>query len=618
MSITSDEVNYLVFRYLQESGFQHAAFTFGYESLVHKSDINGNDVPPGALVSFVQKGLQYLELEANLNAEGNFKGKNESGENTPSDFTLLQPEELLTKDVGELRKTVQRKKEQRERAQKQRDRDKHDGERDRAPKSKKAKSASAKSKSEKSSGPAPMDTDDADTTATATAAAKNGPNSRQQQSDEKQPQDQQQGGGEGATAAAKDEKADKNGAAKIPLEDVVTLKGHSSEVFIIQWSPKNALLASGSGDSTARIWEVDQGKGKGAPATPICLTHTQARSAGAKDGEAKSPIGAEVAPLSSSPEGGGQGAAATSGGPATGNNKSRDVTTLDWSSDGKYLATGSYDGQARVWDTSGNLLKTLNGHRGPIFSLKWNKKGNYLLSGSVDKTAIVWDVGLEIPKEESDASAASAILQQYSLHAAPTLDVDWRTNDSFATCSTDTMIYVCKIGETLPVKTFSKHVDEVNAISWDASGTYLASCSDDCTAKVWTLSEDKPLFDFTDHTREIYTIKWSPKNEKKPLLLASASFDATVRLWEMQKGTCLYKLKKHQDPVYSVAFSPCGGFLATGSFDRNLHIWSVKTGKHLKTFKGEGGIFEVCWNKKGNKVAACFSNSVISVIDFAL
>ena len=113
MSITSDEVNYLVFRYLQESGFQHAAFTFGYESLVHKSDINGNDVPPGALVSFVQKGLQYLELEANLNAEGNFKGKNESGENTPSDFTLLQPEELLTKDVGELRKTVQRKKEQR-------------------------------------------------------------------------------------------------------------------------------------------------------------------------------------------------------------------------------------------------------------------------------------------------------------------------------------------------------------------------------------------------------------------------------------------------------------------------------------------------------------------------
>ena len=84
----------------------------------------------------------------------------------------------------------------------------------------------------------------------------------------------------------------------------------------------------------------------------------------------------------------------------------------------------------------------------------------------------------------------------------------------------------------------------------------------------------------------------------------------------MEHGKCLYALSKHIDPVYSVAFSPCGDYLATGSFDRHLHIWSVKTGKHLKTFKGEGGIFEVCWNKEGDKVAACFSNSTVSIIDF--
>ena len=30
MSINSDELNYLVYRYLQESGFTHSAFTFAY------------------------------------------------------------------------------------------------------------------------------------------------------------------------------------------------------------------------------------------------------------------------------------------------------------------------------------------------------------------------------------------------------------------------------------------------------------------------------------------------------------------------------------------------------------------------------------------------------------
>lgn len=48
------------------SGFTHSAFALGYEAGINRSPIDGNLVPPGALVTFVQKGLQYLELEANL------------------------------------------------------------------------------------------------------------------------------------------------------------------------------------------------------------------------------------------------------------------------------------------------------------------------------------------------------------------------------------------------------------------------------------------------------------------------------------------------------------------------------------------------------------------------
>ena len=33
--------------------------------------------------------------------------------------------------------------------------------------------------------------------------------------------------------------------------------------------------------------------------------------------------------------------------------KSKDVTTLDWNQDGSLLATGSYDGLARIWTKDG-------------------------------------------------------------------------------------------------------------------------------------------------------------------------------------------------------------------------------------------------------------------------
>ncbi len=123
-------------------------------------------------------------------------------------------------------------------------------------------------------------------------------------------------------------------------------QGHDSEVFICAWNPREDLLASGSGDSTARIWSMDPNHQE------IVLKHCIHKG------------GQEVP-------------------------SNKDVTSLDWNSSGNLLATGSYDGYARIWTTSGKLERTLGQHKGPIFALKWNKSGNYILSaGKLSSTAL--------------------------------------------------------------------------------------------------------------------------------------------------------------------------------------------------------------------------------------
>merc|ERR1711863_254330 len=94
-----------------------------------------------------------------------------------------------------------------------------------------------------------------------------------------------------------------------------------------------------------------------------------------------------------------------------------------------------------------------------------------------------------------------------------------------------------------------------------------------------------------------------------------ASFDSTVRLWDVERGSCVHTLTRHKEPVYSVAFSPDGKFLASGSFDKCVHIWSTQSGQLIHSYKGTGGIFEVCWNSRGDKVGASASDGTVFVLD---
>ena len=109
--------------------------------------------------------------------------------------------------------------------------------------------------------------------AAAVAAASAAAQSQQQQQQQQHQQQHQQqqhmppmnvggGGGGGVSSGAAITHLPVVSSLEIPSSRVTVLTGHESEVFICAWNPVQDLLASGSGDSTARIWSLCEPPGK--------------------------------------------------------------------------------------------------------------------------------------------------------------------------------------------------------------------------------------------------------------------------------------------------------------------------------------------------------------------
>ena len=190
---------------------------------------------------------------------------------------------------------------------------------------------------------------------------------------------------------------------------IVTFTGHTQEIYALDFTPDGRTIVSGSGDKTARIWNLAPfinlpGGGVSPPSSSVppppnpddprnCMILTISDS---PNGPVSVPAG--VSPSTTAPipttdqptEGGGGGGG---GGGGSGSATDKGVTSVAVSPDGKYLAAGSLDCLVRIWDIqSGTLLERLQGHQNSVYSVVFTPDGRGVISGSLDRTMKFWDV----------------------------------------------------------------------------------------------------------------------------------------------------------------------------------------------------------------------------------
>lgn len=279
------------------------------------------------------------------------------------------------------------------------------------------------------------------------------------------------------------------------------LTGHMGFIISVVVSPEGVWAASGSMDTTVKIWDLETG---------ACRTtlkgHTDA------------------------------------------------VRSVAITPDGARILSASFDRSLYVWDaSSGRKLAKLDGHTNVIWSVAALRDNARALSGGFDKTLRLWDLALgtclkTIKCGTDDAYDVFSIAVDPAGTQALSGHRDGRVR-----------LWDLETGKCLAI--LKGHSGIVKLVQITPDGQFAVSGSYDQTIKIWALEAGVCVGTLEGHQGKVHSIAISPGGD---LIASAGSREVRLWDFKLGACVQVIENKIHKDPI-SVAFSPIGSRLLVGT-----------------------------------------------------
>ncbi|KAF3490543.1 WD repeat protein [Arthroderma uncinatum] len=271
------------------------------------------------------------------------------------------------------------------------------------------------------------------------------------------------------------------------------------------------------------------------------------------------------------------------------------VTAMEWEPAGNVLAVATYadfEGAVSLYSPQGKMTKSLPNMPGLVSGLRWSGNGDrimFTVSDGSQSKLLMWD------KEISATEYVNSHLIDGAIY-----EVVWSADNEVYACG-DGAIYrfhvtnEIELSETFRWEEYSQEPwTLIKSARWKESSVVATVSTSTSTSNIWIPSHDIKLE--SAHHGIITSLEFRPhpKPQSHPqplmngtgkdpaLILATSSMDETIKIWGIDSVSktlnCVHRLFLGPSlAALSSTFSPDGYAIAAVSYDK-LFIWNAERG----------------------------------------
>ncbi|XP_051934100.1 autophagy-related protein 16-1 isoform X3 [Hippocampus zosterae] len=148
----------------------------------------------------------------------------------------------------------------------------------------------------------------------------------------------------------------------------------------------------------------------------------------------------------------------------------------------------------------------------------------------------------------------------------------------------------------------------ITSIEFDSAGSYLLAASNDFASRIWTLEDYRLRHTLTGHSGKVLSARFLLDNAR----IVSGSYDRTLKLWDLRSKVCMKTVFTGSSCNDIVCTEQC---VMSGHFDKKVRFWDIRAESSVQELELQGRVTSLDLNHERTELLTCSRDDLLKIVD---